>query len=139
MMRAGTRRLHVFDTERDKAERLAATLADQFGPDRIQVVTDLPQALQQCDGLINASPVGMHKYPGMPLSATLLRPSLWIAEVVYFPLETELLRAARALHCRTVDGGGMVVFQAAEAFRLFTGIQPDAERMLAHFRASISN
>jgi len=139
MMQAGTRRLQVFDIERDKAEQLAATLADQFGPDRIQVVTDLPQAMQQCDGLINTSPVGMHKYPGMPLPATLLRPSLWVAEVVYFPLETQLLRTARALRCRTVDGGGMVVFQAAEAFRLFTGIQPNAERMLEQFRTSISD
>ena len=59
---------------------------------------------------------------------------MWVAEIVYFPLETELLRAARALGCRTVDGGGMAVFQAAEAFRLFTGRVPDIERMLQSFR-----
>jgi shikimate dehydrogenase len=54
-------------------------------------------------------------------------------EVVYFPLETELLRAAKRRGCRILDGGGMAVFQAAEAFRLFTGIQPDADRMRRHF------
>ena len=58
-----------------------------------------------------------------------------MAEIVYFPLETELLRTARALGCRTLDGGGMAVFQAVGAFRLFTGIEPDAERMLRHFAA----
>jgi shikimate 5-dehydrogenase len=72
---------------------------------------------------------------GLPLSADLLRSDLWVAEIIYFPMETELLRTARALGCRTLDGGGMTVFQAAEAFRLFTGIEPDAQRMLQHFAA----
>jgi shikimate dehydrogenase len=58
-----------------------------------------------------------------------------VAEIVYFPLETELLRAARGLGCRTLDGGGMAVFQAAGAFRLFTGREPDTARMLRHFAA----
>ena len=59
--------------------------------------------------------------------------ALWVAEIVYFPLETELLREARRLGCRTMNGSGMAVFQAVEAFRLFTGIAPDAERMQRHF------
>jgi shikimate dehydrogenase len=58
-----------------------------------------------------------------------------VAEIVYFPLETALLRTARAVGCRTLDGGGMAVFQAVEAFRLFTGIVPDSARMLRHFAA----
>ena len=89
--------------------------------------------MAKAHGLINTTPVGMVKYPGLPLPVELLRPDLWVAEVVYFPMETELLRHARALGCRTLDGGGMAVFQAVEAFRLFTGITPDAERMLRHF------
>jgi shikimate dehydrogenase len=137
MLQMGTRQLQVFDIDREKAERLAVTLRDEFSPNQIEVIADLEAALRCSDGLINTSPVGMDKYPGLPLPASLLRPSLWVAEVVYFPLETELLQAARALQCRTVDGGGMVVFQAAEAFRLFTGIQPDAQRMLERFRADI--
>jgi shikimate dehydrogenase len=88
-----------------------------------------------CDGMVNTTPLGTSKHPGMAVPAETLRPQMWVAEVVYFPLETELLRAARALGCRTADGGGMVVFQAAEAFRLFTGVEPDAERILACFRA----
>ncbi|MGL4280223.1 MAG: shikimate dehydrogenase, partial [Albidovulum sp.] len=62
-----------------------------------------------------------------------LRPDLWVADIIYFPLETALLAKARALGCRTMGGGGMVVFQAAEAMRLFTGVTPDSARMLAHF------
>jgi shikimate dehydrogenase len=72
-------------------------------------------------------------HPGLPLPAALLRPALSVAEIVYFPLQTALPRVARALGCRTLDGGGMAVFQAAEAFRRFTGLTPDAERMPRHF------
>ncbi len=75
----------------------------------------------------------MAAHPGLPLPAELLRPELWVADVVYRPLETELLRRARELGCRTLDGGGMAVFQAAGSFELFTGIEPDRERMLADF------
>ncbi|MBV9048696.1 MAG: hypothetical protein JOY58_10540 [Solirubrobacterales bacterium] len=69
----------------------------------------------------------------MPLAADLLHDGLWVAEVVYRPLETELLRRARRLGCRTLDGGGMAVAQAALSFALFTGVQPDRERMRRHF------
>jgi shikimate dehydrogenase len=73
----------------------------------------------------------MAAHPGLPFPAALLRPGLWVAEVVYRPLETELLRTARAAGCATLDGGGMAAFQAADAFRLFTGREPDTARMLA--------
>jgi shikimate dehydrogenase len=60
---------------------------------------------------------------------------MWVADVVYFPLETELLREARARRCRTMSGGGMAVFQAVGAFRLFTGREPNGDRMLRQFDA----
>jgi shikimate dehydrogenase len=54
-----------------------------------------------------------------------------VADIVYFPLETELLQKARAIGCPTLDGVTMVVFQAAAAFEIFTGLAADRERMLA--------
>jgi shikimate dehydrogenase len=125
--------LTVSDTDGAKAEALAADLAGRFGAGRALACTDLPAAVAAADGIVNCTPVGMAKLPGTPLPVALLRPALWVAEIVYFPLETELLRAARAIGCRTLDGGGMAVFQAVGAFRLFTGLAPDAERMLRHF------
>ncbi len=77
----------------------------------------------------------MDKLPGLPLDAALLHPGLWVSEIVYFPLETALLKAARAAGCRVADGGGMAVGQAVGAFRLFTGQEPDPVRMRAHFAA----
>ena len=71
--------------------------------------------MAQADGMINATPIGMVGHPGVPISPDLLRSTHWVAEVIYFPLETELLRTARAAGCRCLDGGGMAVFQAVEA------------------------
>jgi shikimate dehydrogenase len=77
--------------------------------------------------------MGMANHRGSAIPAELLRPGMWVADIVYFPLETELLRLARAAGCRTLDGGGMAVFQAAKAFEIFTGRTADGERMRRHF------
>ncbi|WP_237478435.1 shikimate dehydrogenase [Lichenibacterium dinghuense] len=130
----GVERLTIFDTDRDRAEALVANLDTTFAG-RAAVGEDRKASLAEADGLINATPIGMEAHPGLPLPAELLHPRLWVAEVIYFPLETELLRRARAIGCRTLDGGGMAVFQAVEAFRLFSGREPDSERMVAAFGA----
>ncbi|GGV84965.1 shikimate dehydrogenase (NADP(+)) [Streptomyces griseoloalbus] len=132
----GAGRVTVVDALPERAAELAAALNRAFGPGRAAAATPdrLPELLTAADGnggLVHATPTGMAAHPGLPLPAGLLRPGLWVAEVVYRPLETELLRAARAAGCATLDGGGMAAFQAADAFRLFTGREPDAARMLA--------
>jgi shikimate dehydrogenase len=125
----------VFDIEADRAAELAAQLSVHFAGPRASAapLEELAGHLASADGVINATPVGMAAHSGMPFSPGLLRPDLWIADIVYRPIETELLRSATAVGCRTLNGGGMAVFQAAESFRLFTGLTPDAERMLGHF------
>ena len=135
LLAEGVGRLAIADTEADRAAMLVQALNARFGAGRAAVAEDLASEMAAADGLVNCTPVGMAKLPGTPLPVVLLRPAMWVAEIVYFPLETELLRAARALGCRTLDGGGMAVFQAVGAFRLFTGIEPDAARMLRHFAA----
>lgn len=127
--------LSVFDTDRERTGRLTQNLCERFGAGRAIPVDDLEASMANTQGLIHATPTGMANHPGLPLPAQWLRPDLWIAEIVYFPLETELLRTARRIGSRTLDGGGMAVFQAAEAFRLFTGAAPDPQRMLDHFAA----
>jgi len=133
LLRLGANQLSIFDLEQQRAECLAAKLCACFGNGRAFAGVDLEAAIGLADGLVNASPTGMATHPGMPLPERLLCARAWVVEVVYFPLETELLRAAKRRGCRILDGGGMAVFQAAEAFRLFTGIQPDADRMRRHF------
>lgn len=133
LLNLGVDRLTLLDTDPARAAALAEALTARFGPRRAvsAAAGEAADHLAGADGLVHATPTGMAGHPGLPLPAALLRPGLWVAEVVYRPLETELLREARAAGCRTLDGGGMAVFQAADAFRLFTGLEPHTERMLA--------
>jgi shikimate dehydrogenase len=135
----GAEHLTLVDVDPAKASVLAGELNVRFGAGRATGVAardddDVARALAAADGLINATPLGMAKYPGMAVPAELLEARHFVADIVYFPLETALLRAARERGCRVLDGGGMAVFQAVEAFRLFTGLDPDVPRMLDHFQ-----
>lgn len=131
----GAERVTVVDALADRAADLADGLNRHFGVGRAAAGTpdQLDRLLGSADGVVHATPTGMAAHPGLPFPAELLHPGLWVAEVVYRPLETELLRAAGSVGCATLDGGGMAVFQAADAFRLVTGREPDSGRMLADF------
>ena len=139
LLTMGVGQLSIQDMDPARAQALAASLSERFGAGRALACADLPAAMAAADGLVHCTPTGMAAHPGLPLPAELLRPALWVSEIVYFPLETELLRTARALGCRTLSGGGMAVFQAVQAFRLFTGREPDPERMLRHFAEMVGN
>ncbi|MFI5585509.1 shikimate dehydrogenase [Amycolatopsis sp. NPDC051758] len=133
LLALGTGRLTVHDVDGERSAKLVSALRSRFGAGRADVGG--LDAVRRADGLVHATPTGMAAHPGSPLPAGLLRPELWVADIVYRPLETALLAAARARGCRVLHGGGMVVLQAAESFRLFTGVDPDPERMLRHFDA----
>ena len=130
----GVKTLLLHDVEAARADRLAIKLRALFPNASVASVADVAQAMAAVSGLIHCTPTGMLSRPGMPFDVNLLEQRHWVAEIVYVPLETALLRAARAKGCRTLDGGGMAVFQAAGAFSLFTGRAADAARMEAHFR-----
>jgi shikimate dehydrogenase len=133
MLGLGARELTIFDVDFDRADSLVRSLARHF-PDRaIKAVDEIADAVGHAQGLVHATPTGMASHRGSAVPATLLRRDLWVADIVYFPLETELLRLARAAGARTLDGGGMATFQAAKAFEIFTGRVADGERMRRHF------
>ena len=134
----GARQLSLIDTDAAKAETLAASLRTRFGGRAVQHARDARAAIATSDGVINATPIGMTGHPGTPVDPSWLERRQWVAEIVYFPLETEWLRAARERGCRNLDGGGMAVWQAVGAFELFTGRHPDAQRMEQHFRSIVS-
>ena len=137
-LRMGAGTLLVVDNDVDRAAGLASSLNALYGAGRARASRDAAGAMAGATGLIHATPTGMAKLPGLPLPESLLRPDMWISEVVYFPLETALLTAARRIGCATMDGGHMNVGQAVDAFRLFTGREPDPVRMDAHFRRIIN-
>jgi len=138
MLKLGSRSLTVHDVDRARAATLAGRLAELFSDRDVRVCKDLPTALANANGLVHATPTGMRKHPGIPVPADSLRPPLWVAEIVYVPLLTELLAAARQRGCRTLDGGGMAVFQGAMAFKLFFEVEPDVARMLRRFHSRLA-
>lgn len=133
ILRSGAEKLVIVDQDETRAAALAESMQRHFPERTVHAGRDLSDEMATATGLIHATPTGMAKYPGLPLPADLLRPALWVAEIVYFPLRTELLIEAESRGCRILDGGGMAVFQAVGAFELFTGMEPDAGRMLRHF------
>ena len=135
LLKKGLRRLTLLDLDPRRAAERRDALASLF-PDRevaVATMDQLPDVLEASDGVLNATPVGMHSHPGLPLDPALLQPRHWVSDVIYRPVETELIAAARAKGCRVLDGGHMAVGQAVDAFRYITGLEPDAARMRAHF------
>jgi shikimate dehydrogenase len=133
----GAKELSIHDLDPSRAAALASNLRGRF-PDRKVAAASLAAAMSSASGLVHCTPTGMAGHPGMPLDERLLRPAMWVSEIVYVPLETALLKAARRMGCATADGGHMNVGQAIRGFQLFTGLPADAARMEAHFRAIIS-
>lgn len=140
LLGAGARRVTVVDVDADRVSALGRRLASAFAGDRIRACApdDVAAAVRSATGLVNATPIGMVGHAATtPIDAALLATHLWVADAVYRPLETPLIRAARAAGCTTIDGGNMAVGQAVDAFRLFTDQDPDASRMRATFLALV--
>ena len=133
VLRLGAQRLTLVDADAARSVALADELNQRYDGARARGGLAADAALADATGLIHATPTGMAKMPGLPLPEALLRKHLWVSEIVYFPLETALLAAARRTGCAVCDGGTMAVGQAVGAFRLFTGLEPDTERMRRHF------
>jgi shikimate dehydrogenase len=123
----------VHDKDGARADVLVASLVTQFKRSCSRAAPDIVAALSRVAGVVNATPVGMIGIPGNPIPMDRIGPHHWVADVIYTPLETELIRAAREKGARVLGGAGMCVHQAAEAFRLFTRLAPDVARMRRTF------
>lgn len=133
LLEQGAEHVAVLDTDPERAHACVVRLAKRYGDDRVAVTSDLASSLADAGGVVNATPIGMLGHAGMSVPADLVRSDLWVSDVVYFPLETQLVALARARGCRVLPGGGMAVHQAVGAFEYFTGRTPDADRMSRHF------
>lgn len=131
LLQSGTRELRIHDSSPARIEALTSRLRRSFPEARITACASPSEAVDGACGVVQSTPVGMARHPGMPFDPDLLAAGQWLADVIYFPRKTELLKAAHRRGLATADGAAMVVGQAAEAFRQFTGLEPDRDRMLA--------
>jgi len=132
----GTLVLHDLDLARAKA--LAADAAKHYGAARCCVAADLERDIAAADGIVNATQTGMSGFPGNPVPIAAIKPTHWAADVIYTPAETEFLKAAAAKGARTLNGSGMVVHQAAAAFRCLTGETADVARLYRAFARGLA-
>jgi shikimate dehydrogenase len=131
--------LCVTDTSVDRAGALAARLKSARPRTQIQVARSFEGAdPTSLSGVVNATPVGMDAHPGMAFDPTQLASACWVADIIYFPRETELLQQAVLRRLRTMDGSGMAIFQAAAAFHLMTGKTASPQRMSEQFKQLVS-
>ncbi|MCA4133408.1 shikimate dehydrogenase [Arthrobacter sp. M4] len=135
LLSAGVKTLDVVDVDAARAKERAAGLAKLFPNCTVtgRSTSELPEIMPLGDGLVHCTPVGMAAHPGVPLDMDLVEPRQWVADIVYRPIETQLVKEARAKGCQVLDGGRMAVGQAVDAFRIFTGLDADADRMRSHF------
>jgi shikimate dehydrogenase len=110
--------VRIVDRDKGKAEALVAAL----GGGAARLALSVEAALDGAAGVINGTPIGMLPDTGCPVPVAALRPAMWVADVVYTPLWTPLLLAARERGCRVMTGRELCVLQACDAFRLFTGL-----------------
>ncbi|WP_421953216.1 shikimate dehydrogenase [Pelagibacterium sp.] len=133
LIEVGVEDLFVFDTDPSRSQGLAARMRDMDY--QVTAITDI-SSVSSFDGIVNATPIGMDKYPGMPVDPERLGAGQWVADIIYFPRETQLISRAEAAGCSTLPGTGMAIFQAVKAFELFTGRIPSREEMTRSFQAA---
>jgi shikimate dehydrogenase len=121
LARLGVAELSIFDTDRAKAEQIAAQLR---GRQAMRIAESVEDALRGAVGVVNGTPIGMLPDRGTPVPQALLRRDMWVADAVYTPLWTPLLTAAKAKGAEIMTGRELAIHQAADAFELFTGLKP---------------
>jgi len=119
--------LSIFDVDPARASALAR---------KVGATHAAAPSVDDVDVLLNATPVGMTGYPGLPLPVRLVQKHHFVADVIYTPIDTKFVLAAQKKGCRTMNGGGMCVHQAVDAFRHFTGLVPDVARMKRTFETA---
>ena len=123
----GGAHLVILNRRLERAEELAGRLSTTFdkGVRALKLIAEnLTWALQEADILINTTSVGMSpNISETPVPSNLLRPGLVVADIVYNPIRTRLLREAEEADAKTIDGVDMFVWQGALAFEIWTGVK----------------
>lgn len=139
LLDSGVDRLSLFDPDKDRSLRLKARL-EVARPKAVVDVLSAPDAdAASIEGVVNCTPLGMAATPGTPIDPSIFSPQSWAADIVYFPRETAFLNAATAHGMQVMDGTQMALWQAVEAFAVFTQSTPDPARMGAHLARLIES
>jgi shikimate dehydrogenase len=138
LMDLGVADLVLHDLDRARAAALSADIASHYGASRCRITSDLERDIAAAAGVVNATQVGMRGFPGNPVPVAVLKAGHWAADVIYTPMQTAFLDVAAGKGARTLNGAGMCVHQAVEAFRQITGVTPDVDRLHRAFASAVA-
>lgn len=124
--------LVIHDLNVEMAKSLVVKLCEKGVSARI-AGPDLVAEMQQADGLINATPVGMFQYPGNPFLMDGFGSQRWAFDAVYTPVDTEFMLCCRDAGIATLSGFRLFLYQGLNAFEHFTGVTPDGPEVEAEF------
>lgn len=131
----GVSRLRLYDTDRSRTEAIAAAL----GARAQTIIADSAEAAAEgAAGIVNGTPIGMLPDRGIPIEASAIHASQWVADAVYHPLWTPLLKAAQKAGATVMTGRELAIHQGVDAFRLFTGLEASEAVIGAAFDAVIA-
>jgi len=128
---AGTSKIFIINRTFEKAAALAVESAPT-DTDIIPIRAGDPAAdsiFDECDVIINSTSLGLNRADPPPLDPSRIRPEHTVIDLIYKPRATRFLEAGAARGARVFNGYGMLVFQAAEAFKLWTGVNPPIDVM----------
>lgn len=131
----GVGKLRLYDVDRSKSEALAALLGARA---EVAIADSAEAAAAGAAGIVNGTPLGMLPNRDMPLPASAIQASQWVADAVYHPLWTPLLKAAQKAGATVMTGRELAIHQAVDAFRLFTGVPASEAVIGATFDAVIA-
>jgi shikimate dehydrogenase len=122
LIERGIKRVHLANRTSERSQ----ALADQFGESVRPISWDeISRVLPQAGLLVNTTSLGMHGQPALDVDVGLLPREAIVADLVYVPLQTALLKAARERGLKTADGLGMLLYQAVRGFELWFGQRPE--------------
>jgi shikimate dehydrogenase len=121
LVERGVKRIHLVNRSRDRAQALASPYGERV---RVVAWEEVGAVLPEAGLVVNTTSLGMKGQPPLPLDVSVLRTDATVADLVYVPLDTALLQAAKARRLRTADGLGMLLHQAVRGFELWFGQRP---------------
>lgn len=125
----GVGQLTLHDLDLQKSMTAKRFLENSDSKCRIDIAVDLKKdVVESASGIINATPIGMKKYPGTPIETNWILSSHWLIDIIYFPIKTELLNAVLLKDCHAISGIELAINQAEDAFKIFTGKSVDSIR-----------
>ncbi|MFA6350437.1 MAG: shikimate dehydrogenase [Candidatus Omnitrophota bacterium] len=122
LARTGARQISIFDIDKNKLSQLVTHLRNNFPKIKFNQSGSINESgIDDCDLLINATPMGMKPQDKLPADVKLIRPGTLVYDLVYNPKETKFLKNAKKRHARVANGLGMLLYQGALSFKIFTG------------------